>query len=302
MSQNRYKWGIDLGGTKIEAVILDADKDDQIVERLRVPTLSDQGYVTVTSQIKKLVKMMEDASGLKPSRIGIGTPGRLDPISKTIKNSNSICLNGQPLLADLENIFGIECRIENDANCFAISEAKHLLKSDYPHAEVIFGIILGTGVGGGIVVNGEILSGKHGIGGEWGHNFLDTSGGDCYCGRVGCVETLISGPALEKYYSTLSGKKSKLKDIVSIHQAVQDPHATATVERLHYFFGKSMAQLINILDPEVVVIGGGVGNIDSLYTDGVDAVRQFLFNDKLATEFVKPRFGDSSGVLGAAYL
>ena len=302
MNSNRFRWGIDLGGTKIEAVILDSKMDDKIIERLRVPTLSNLGYEKVLSQIYKLIKMMEEKSGLEPVKLGIGTPGRLDPISQTIKNSNSICLNGKPLLADLEKMFGIEIRIENDANCFAISESHYLLKSDYPNAEVIFGIILGTGVGGGIVVNGNILSGKHGIAGEWGHNFLDTSGGACYCGRSGCVETIISGPALERYYMSLSGEERKLKDIVARHLSNQDSNASLTLDRLHYYFGKALAQLINILDPQVVVIGGGVGNIDSLYVEGVKAVQQFLFNSTLSTTFLKPKFGDSSGVIGAAFL
>ena len=302
MEKNRYRWGIDLGGTKIEAVILDKNQENKVIERQRVPTLSSEGYDVVKSQILKLIDLMAQKTGISPSAIGIGTPGRLDPATQTIKNSNSTCLNGQPLLADLQHELGINLIIENDANCFALSEAKYLLDSEFKNAESIFGVILGTGVGGGIIINGRLLSGRHGIGGEWGHNFLDASGGPCYCGKSGCVETLISGPALEKFYHSLSGTKRSLKDIVTRHLNNEDSHATSTVDRLHHFFGKGLAQMINILDPDVVVIGGGVGNIDSLYVDGVQAVNQFLFNNKLDTAFLKPKFGDSSGVFGAAYL
>lgn len=296
----KHLWGIDLGGTKIEAVIIEAGNGN-IIARKRVPTLSAEGYDKVLSQISLLIHKMQEISGLVPTHIGMGTPGRLDPLTQTIKNSNTTCMNGRKLLSDLQAKLPIKFKIENDANCFALSEAKHMERKE-PAAELIVGIILGSGVGGGIVANGKLISGTHGIAGEWGHNFLDDSGGECYCGREGCVETIISGPALERYYQSLSGDKKALKDIVTAHLAETDNHATATMERLHYFFGKGMAQLINVLDPTAIIIGGGVGNIDSLYTEGVAAVTKFLFNPKLETKFIKPHYGDSSGVFGAAYL
>lgn len=300
--QTRYKCGIDLGGTKIEGVALDTQLENKILFRERIPTLSDKGYSTVLNQIKKMVELLEQNLGEKIPALGLGTPGRLDPESQLIKNSNSVCLNDKPMLKDLQELLGIPVKIENDANCFAVSEASYLRSTFAPNAEIIFGIIMGTGVGGGLVVNGKVITGLHGIGGEWGHNFLDESGGKCYCGKVGCVETILSGPALEKYYFSLTGNKTKLKEIVQTAQDKSDPAAIKTLERLHHFFGKATAQMINVLDPTYVVIGGGVGNIDSLYTCGASEVEKHVFNDHMKTKFVKPKFGDSSGVIGAALL
>ena len=193
--------------------------------------------------------------------------------------------------------------IANDANCFALAEAKMgAVKSHNIDAEVVFGVIMGTGVGGGLVVNGKIVNGRHGIGGEWGHNHLDDSGGLCYCGKTGCVETIISGPFTQKYYTSLSGQEKPLKEIVDLHKAGVDDNATKTVNRLTHFFGKAISVIIDIVDPDVVVIGGGVGNIDYLYTDGVQSARDFVFNDSLETIFLKPELGDSAGVFGAAML
>ncbi len=298
---DKYKWGIDLGGTKIEAAILDTSQDNKIIERQRVPTLADQGYETVLNQVSTLMTTMENKSGLKPQALGIGTPGRLDRESGTIKNSNSVCLNGKPFLKDLEARLNIPIKIENDANCFALSEATHIRSSSTSVAQVIIGIIIGTGVGGGIIIDGKVLSGLHGIGGEWGHNFLDASGGECYCGKIGCVEKVIAGPALEHYYKKLSGTKLSLKEI-NDRALENELHAVATLDRLHKYFGKGISVLLNIIDPDVVVIGGGVGNIDSLYTKGVECIGEHHFNNKLKTKFMKPKFGDSSGVIGAALL
>ncbi|MCL4158468.1 UNVERIFIED_CONTAM: hypothetical protein GTU68_023055 [Idotea baltica] len=191
----------------------------------------------------------------------------------------------------------------NDANCFALAEARMgAVKKQNIKAEVVFGVIMGTGVGGGVVVNGKIINGRNGIGGEWGHNHLDDSGGDCYCGKVGCVETVISGPFVQKYYTSLTGEEKKLKDIVDLHRSGTDENATKTINRLTHYFGKAISVVIDIIDPDVVVIGGGVGNIDELYTDGVQAAKDFAFNDGLDTIFLKPELGDSAGVFGAAML
>ena len=300
--QEQYKCGIDLGGTKIEGVVLDVKQENKILFRERIPTLSDHGYSTVLGQIKKMVELLEDKTATKFTKLGLGTPGRLDPESRLIKNSNSVCLNEKPMLEDLQNLLGIPVKIENDANCFAVSEAAHLRSTIAADAEIVFGIIMGTGVGGGIVVNGKVITGLHGIGGEWGHNFLDESGGQCYCGRVGCVETILSGPALERYYESLTGNKLKLKAIVEAAKNNSDQAAIKTMDRLHKYFGKATANILNVLDPAYVVIGGGVGNIDSIYTEGVAETEKYLFNDKMKTKFLKPKFGDSSGVIGAALL
>lgn len=171
-----------------------------------------------------------------------------------------------------------------------------------PYAEVVFGVIMGTGVGGGVVVNGKVINGRQGIGGEWGHNLLDASGGECYCGKTGCVERVIAGPALERYYHMISGKNLYLPEIMQYFYSNTDLHATATVQRLIKNFGQAISVVINILDPDVIILGGGVGNIDLLYTEGIAEVKKHIFNNRLDTMFVKPKLGDSAGVFGAAML
>ena len=296
-------WGIDLGGTKIEGVILASRNSTEIIERLRIPTERHLGYDHIVSQIRTCVEMMQNKTGLSPKRIGIGTPGVLDPKLQTMKNCNATELNGQPLQTDLEEALQVEIKLANDANCFAVAETKLGSVIDYiEDPEVVFGVIMGTGVGGGIVVRGELLSGHQGIGGEWGHTFLDASGGQCYCGNVGCVEKIISGTALEQFFERKTGTKKSLRDIITLHSAGVDEIATATINRLLHFFGKGMANVINIVDPAVVVLGGGLGNIDLLYTEGVQQVRKFVFNNRLDTKFLRPKLGDSAGVFGAALL
>jgi len=293
-------WGIDLGGTKIELVVLDKNSKN-VLTRERIPTEAEKGYQHILSQISKLVKITSKSLNQYPDKIGIGTPGALDSQNKIVKNSNTVCLNGQPLKYDLEKLLEIPVIMANDANCFALAETKMGIVPDiFPDAEVVFGIIIGTGVGGGIVVNGKIINGRHGIAGEWGHNFLDESGGACYCGQTGCVEMLISGTALQKYYKNLSGEELTLKEIYKLNQ--KDVHATQTIKLLNEMFGKSVANIINILDPDVIVVGGGVGNIDTLYNEAREKIKKYLFNDALDTLIVKPKLGDSAGVFGAAML
>ncbi len=293
-------WGIDLGGTKIEGVILPSITDPKPLLRSRIDTEGHKGYQHVIGQLAKLVEQLSKDSGLTPSRIGMGTPGVLDPILHTMKNCNSTSLNGQPLKKDIEEKLGISFELANDANCFALSETHWgVVKEKAPDARMVFGIIMGTGVGGGLVMDGKVWNGKHGIAGEWGHNFLDQSGGPCYCGKVGCVETILSGPGLQRYYTSISGHEKKLKDIVKDHD---DPHARATLDRLHEYFGRAVSYLTNILDPDVIVIGGGVGNIESIYTDGVAALGKYIFNNRLDVPVLKPSLGDSAGVFGAAAL
>ncbi|MDX2245897.1 MAG: ROK family protein [Bacteroidia bacterium] len=296
-------WGIDLGGTKIEAVVLDTDNNYEVLSRKRIDTEATQGYEHIVSRILHLLTLVEQETGLKPQKVGMGTPGAIDPDLGTIKNSNSTALIGKPLRHDLERQKGIPFFLANDANCFALAEAKMgTVPERIAHAEVVFGVIMGTGVGGGIVVNGKVINGRHSIGGEWGHNFLDASGGDCYCGRIGCVERLLSGPASERYYQNKSGTFRKLRDIYTRSQEGSDILATETIDRLIHFFGKALGPIINILDPEAIVLGGGVGNIDRLYTDGVKEVEKYVFNPRMETLFLKPKLGDSAGVFGAAML
>jgi fructokinase len=298
-----HVFGIDLGGTKMEGVVLPFKGSTEPLARLRLPTESEKGYQHIINQLAQLRTNLEVASGLKAKRIGICTPGTVDPKSGLHKNSNTTCLNGKPFRSDLETALGIPVIMANDANCFALAEATlGAVKQQVPGAKVVFGIIMGTGVGGGLVINGQVLNGAHGITGEWGHNFLDESGGPCYCGKSGCVEKVIAGPSLEKFYFEKSGNQKNLKDILSAYQAGNDPFAKETMQKLLHFFGIAVSVLINIIDPDAIVIGGGVGNIDLLYSEGVKEVRKHIFNPELNTVFLKPALGDSAGVFGAAML
>lgn len=296
-------FGIDLGGTKTEGVVLPFRGSTEPICRLRVPTEAPKGYDHIIHQIKTLTNLLETESGEIASKIGICTPGTSDPGSGLQKNSNTTCLNGKPFREDLEKSLGKTVSMANDANCFALAEATlGIVKEKLPDAKVIFGIIMGTGVGGGLVFDGKVWNGAHGIGGEWGHNFLDESGGPCYCGRRGCVETILSGPSLERFYTTQSGCTKNLQEIVLEARNHADPVAVLTMERMIHFFGKAVGTLINILDPDAIVIGGGVGNIDELYTKGVAEAEKYLFNPRLETAFFKPKLGDSAGVFGATML
>lgn len=296
-------WGIDLGGTKIEAAVLESREHPRVLKRMRVPTEAHRGYEHILQQIIKLVEVMIAEVGIRPQQIGIGTPGTFDPILRVMKNCNTTVLNEKKLPQDLERILQIPIKIANDANCFAVAEANMGIIPDVlPSANVVFGVIMGTGVGGGLVVDGKVLSGRQGIAGEWGHNFLDESGGACYCGKMGCVERIISGPALEQYYQQLSGQYLPLVEVVEQHLTGQNPWATQTFERLIHFFGKAISVVINIIDPDAIVIGGGLSNITALYEEGVAEVEKYIFNPRLDTKFLKPKLGDSAGVFGAALL
>lgn len=299
--ENTLIWGIDLGGTKIEGAVLDADK--RVLARLRLPTESHLGYDHIINQIAQVIALLKKETGANPKRLGMGTPGTIDPPTQLLKNSNTLVLNGRPFRRDVSEALGIQVVTANDANCFTVAEARMgIVQEVAPHAKVVFGVIMGTGVGGGIVINGEVLEGGQGIAGEWGHSFLDESGGPCYCGNTGCVETIISGPALERYYESLTAQHLRMPQILECHHQQSDPAATQTFQRLIHFFGKGLANIINILDPDVIVLGGGVGNTPQLYTEGVDAIRQFVFNTRLDTIIAAPRLGDSAGVFGAALL
>lgn len=291
-------WGLDLGGTKIEGVVLEAGKAEPRC-RIRIATEAEKGYRHIVGQMHRLVEQLKAQTGLQPATIGIGTPGVLDPQTQTLKNSNTLCLNGQPLKADLEKAMGIPVELANDANCFALAEAR---LGAGKGAETVFGIIMGTGVGGGVVVRERVLYGCQGIAGEWGHNVLDGEGPACYCGKRGCVEKFLAGPALQEHYTSLSGMSRPLAEIVRRYERGSDAHAAATVQRLIAYFGRAIAYLINILDPHVIVLGGGVSNVGLLYSEGVRAALPYVFNNRLETRVVKNQLGDSAGVFGAAML
>lgn len=300
---NAYLWGVDLGGTKIEGIILRAE-NGEILIRKRVPTESKFGYDHILNQIKKLIDLLIMETGLKPEKIGFSTPGTIDPGLGLMKNSNTTCMNGKPMHKDLEFKLGVPVILANDANCFALAETNMgAVKEKVPGASVVFGVIMGTGVGGGVVVNGKIITGRHGIGGEWGHNVLEENGTPCYCGKSGCNETVFAGPALEKYYQKISGKEESLKRIVEEYRTGKNAFAEATMARLFDSFGRALHYVVNVLDPDVIVLGGGVSNISELYTEGPKALEKFIFNNKKVDAlFLPPKLGDSAGVFGAAEL
>ncbi len=296
-------WGIDLGGTKIEGVVLRAPSADDVIIRQRLDTEAGQGYHHIINRIKLLIDNISENIGDRPARLGIATPGSIDPLTGLLKNSNTTCLNGMPFLKDLQEALDIPVKIANDANCFALAEAlMGAVPEAVPDAKIVFGVIMGTGVGGGIIVDGKPIEGKHGIGGEWGHIFLDASGGECYCGKLGCVEQVISGTALQDYYQKRSGTFRELREIVALSGMGRDAVAKETIDRLMHFFGLGISTIINVLDPDAIVLGGGVGNIDLLYTEGVRQAGLHIFNPRLETPFLRPKLGDSAGVFGAALL
>ena len=295
-----HLWGVDLGGTKIEGVIIDPARPESALARARVSTESEYGYQQVVAQVFMLIHRLERATSTsRPKVIGFGTPGTTEPSTGLLKNSNTVCLNGRPLAADLAAALGVEARLANDANCFALAEAT--LGAARARG-VVVGLILGTGVGSGIVVHGRVLEGLHGIAGEWGHNPMRDERSPCYCGREGCVETVISGPALERFYRHCTGESVGLPEIATRAEAGEEA-AVMTLRRLSDKFGEAIAAVINILDPDAIVIGGGVGNLAILYREETrSAVRRHLFNPELRTELLRPALGDSAGVFGAALL
>ena len=291
--------GIDLGGTKTEAVVVRLGDDPDVLSRARITTDRERGYDHIVEATSKLVLDVASMAGLRDlPPIGVGMPGSITR-KGLVKNSNTTCLNGRPFHADLERKVGASIAFANDANCFALAEATWGAARG---ARMTFGVILGTGVGGGIVVDGRAWDGAQGIAGEWGHVVLDPENGpDCYCGKRGCVETYLSGPAIEAAYLARRGPSAAVVPLEAIARA-NNPIAKALLLERMEIFGRALATVIDVLDPEVVVLGGGVSNLEVLYTDGVKAVARWVFNDTLETRIVKHVLGDSAGVLGAALL
>jgi len=292
--------GIDLGGTKIEIIALDNDGETLLRKRIKTP----QGdYKGTLQAIIDLIEYTEKHTGQKGS-VGIGTPGSISPMTGFMRNSNSTCLNGKPFVQDLQNQLQREIRISNDANCFALSEAVDGVAKG---ASVVFGVIIGTGVGGGIVINQQPLMGVNAIAGEWGHNPLpwatqdEQQGYDCYCGQQGCIETFLSGTGLERHYQKETGQQHSAKEVVEMSEqgnAICSQLLSDYEERL----AKALAHVINILDPDVIVLGGGMSNVNRLYENVPKKWEKYVFSDVVMTRLVAAKYGDSSGVRGAAWL
>lgn len=291
------KLGIDLGGTKIEIAAL--NESNQILLRRRIPTEREFGYTAILERIVALYRTAIEEIGNVEHTLGIGIPGTLSQKSDLIKNSNTICFNGQPLLKDLcRRLQKNDIVMENDANCFALAES---IMGAAQGSANMFGVIMGTGCGGGLIINGKLHSGRQRIAGEWGHMQIDPNGPQCYCGRRGCVETYISGGGLQTVYLQQFGVSRTVPQMLEKFRAKIEPDYSFVVEFFQHF-GVAMANLITVLDPEMVVLGGGLSNIDELYTIGKAEVAKNIFSDELTTPIVRNKLGDSAGVFGAALL
>jgi fructokinase len=284
-----HRLGIDLGGTKIEAILLDDSLN--VIHRKRVPTPKND-YDGILQSITDLVNEIKT----KNQSIGICTPGAISKKSGMVKNSNTQCLIGKPLKEDLEKALCQNIAMENDANCFAMAEA--LLGAGKGN-DIVFGVIMGTGIGGGIIINGKIHKGRTNIAGEWGHHRLHDNGNLCYCGKRGCVETYISGPALEKKWYEITGTNQKLPDII---KNIDNAKFTLWKKEFLENYGLALSNVIDILDPDVIVLGGGVSNIPFLYSEGKNFVYENVFSDLVDTPILKNTLGDSAGVFGACLL
>jgi fructokinase len=294
------KLGIDLGGSKIEIIVM-TDEGAQLLRR-RIPTPQND-YEAVLQAIISLVSSVEQELD-RHVTVGIGTPGAISRATGLLKNSNSVVLNEKPFKADIERRLKRRVKINNDANCFALSEATDGAARG---ADVVFGVIVGTGTGAGVVVNGHILKGPNAIAGEWGHNPLPWSRDDecpgpgCYCGKQGCIETFLSGPGMANDHYQVTRQRLTPKDIVDL-AAQGDNRAEVTLKRYEDRMARSLAHVVNILDPDVIVLGGGMSNLTRLYQNVPALWGQYVFSDRVNTRFVAPLYGDSSGVRGAAWL
>jgi fructokinase len=291
--------GVDLGGTKIEAVALDERGDDVVRRRIAAPR---DDYARTVETVAHLVEAVEREAGRRAS-VGVGMPGAISPATGLVKNANSTWLNGRALADDLPRRLERPVRFANDANCFALSEATDGAATG---ARVVFGVIVGTGTGAGVAVDGRVLTGPNAIAGEWGHNPLpwpapgESPGPTCYCGRRGCLETFLSGPGLARDYESAAGRRLQPAEIVAA--AASDPEADAALARYEDRMARGLASVINVLDPDVIVLGGGLSNLGRLYPSVPRLWSRYVFSDRVETRLVPPRHGDSSGVRGAARL
>ena len=287
------KLGIDIGGTKIEAILI--NEQFQVIERKRVPTNREEGYYQIIHRVTNLASELKEFGNINSS-VGICVPGKIDIQKGALKNSSIACLVDQPLQSDIEAALSLPILMENDANCFALAEAILGSAKDY---RLVFGVVLGTGCGAGVVINKNIHRGPNHISGEWGHHVLYPNGRSCYCGNKGCAESYISGTALETEWKALTGEFQRVTDIINSKAYLTHP------EWKNNFitnFGKALANVIDILDPDAIVLGGGLSKVEALYTEGRDAIADVVFSNGMVTPIIKNKLGDSAGVFGAAIL
>jgi fructokinase len=292
--------GIDMGGTKMEAIAL--TDDGRIIARRRVPTPRGD-YQGTLDALAGLVETLESETGERAT-VGVGIPGTISPATGLVKNANSIWLIGHPLEQDLSARMGKPVRLANDANCFALSEASDGAGEG---AAVVFGVIVGTGTGGGIVVNGHVITGANAVAGEWGHNPMpwpqpeEWPGPECYCGRHGCIESFLSGPGLARDHDAVTGERLTSEQIVE-RASNLDAAAEATLQRYEERMARALSAVINLLDPDVIVLGGGLSKLERLYRNVPPRLGRWVFTDRVDSKLLPPRHGDASGVRGAAWL
>ncbi|MGD9158696.1 MAG: ROK family protein [Desulfobacteraceae bacterium] len=297
MVQNMFRIGIDLGGTKTEVILLDASHE--VLHRKRMETPVSSGYDAIVKSLYDLI--IETAKKLSPGSeytIGIGIPGSINSDTGLVQNANTTCLIGKPLKKDIEHLLGREIGVENDANCFTLAEAVAGAGQGY---RFVFGVIMGTGCGGGICIDETVRKGRHSISGEWGHFSVDPEGVECYCGNRGCIETKISGSGVEKSYFQRYGTRLTMHDIIKGYRK-GEPSCVASFECFIEDFGRCLGGLISTLDPDAVVLGGGLSNIPELYKEGFEKIKKYAFHSNLKTPLLRNKLGDSAGVFGAAWI
>ena len=295
----KHRLGIDLGGTKTEVLVLDPEQRPVYRERVATPAHS---YDQIMAMIADLVTSAE-RNVKQEMTIGIGIPGAISPATGLLRNANTVCMNGRPFLSDVENLLERRIRVENDANCFTLSEALGGAGRNYG---IVFGVIIGTGTGGGLVIDGKLVNGPHSISGEWGHNPLPwhtnkDGSTDCYCGKTACIETFLSGPGFAQSFQARFGRLLSSEEIIAAAD-VNDTECRKMIDTYHDQMARALAHVINIIDPHAIVLGGGMSNIDSIYTEVPALLPAYVFSDFVETLVLKAERGDASGVYGAAML
>jgi predicted NBD/HSP70 family sugar kinase len=270
---------------------------------MRIPTELDKGYYHVLGQLHKLVEVLSAEVGVRPGGIGLASPGAIDPVTKTLKGSGWQHLDGKPLLSDLQTYLGVPIKSASRASCFTLAETRlGSIPASMPEAKVTMGLHLDHEVTAGIVINGQILRGKQGIAGSWGHNYLDDSGGKCFCGKYGCVQTMLSTSSLEQFYESQSSQTLSIAEIAQAAEEGRDEAAAKTAERLVYNFAKAVGPVINLLDPDAIIIGGVVGSLLPVATQAPELIKRFVFNSRLDTPLLSSQLNSQAVAIGAAML